>query len=140
MKKKPFLFEYLKGKATDRKGVGMELALLVLLVVFACSTLLVSSTLMGKNNLKTQEQRLYQRIALDELAERIMENDTTVKTDEKFSDYAAFQNGSDVLNRGIEPPADEILADANLVITDLSGTPLLTVAWEDGKITRWSYN
>lgn len=137
MKKKPFLFEYLKGKATDRKGVGMELALLVLLVVFACSTLLVSSALMGKNNLKTQEQR----IALDELAERIMKKDTTVKTDEKFSDYAAFQNnGSDVLNRGIEPPADEILADANLVITDLSGTPLLTVAWEDGKITRWSYN
>lgn len=134
MKKKPFLFEYLKGKATDRKGVGMELALLVLLVVFACSTLLVSSALMGKNNLKTQEQRLYQ------LAERIMKNDTTVKTDERFSDYAAFQNGSDFLNRGIETPADEILADANLVITDLSGTPLLTVAWEDGKITRWSYN
>ena len=62
-------FKYLKRKASDRKGLGMELALLVLLVVFACSTLLVTSALIGKGNIQQKELELTTRIALDRMAE-----------------------------------------------------------------------
>lgn len=61
-----------KGKFTGRKGMGMELALLVLLVVFGCSTLLVSSAMIGKSNLDRQEERLTQRTELDRIAEEFL--------------------------------------------------------------------
>ena len=69
---------YIKGKAHDRKGLGMELALLVLLVTFACSTLLVSSALLGKETLVTKESAVLERIALDEFAERVLAADPEV--------------------------------------------------------------
>ena len=145
MKKKRFVFEYLKGKATNRNGMGMELALLVLLVVFACSTLLVSSALIGKSNLQTQEQQLHQRIALDELAERVLAgDDASLASDEQFADYAVFEKNGDDWTKTLAREGVELnpegLEDAVLVITDLSGKPLLTVAKRGDKITRWSYN
>ncbi len=69
MKQAKINFKYLKRKALNRKGLGMELALLVLLVVFACSTLLVSSALVGKGNIQSRELELTSRITLDKMAE-----------------------------------------------------------------------
>lgn len=67
-----------KGKFTSRKGMGMELALLVLLVVFGCSTLLVSSAMIGKSNMTRQEENLAQRTELDQIAEQFCVADKTI--------------------------------------------------------------
>ncbi len=77
MKKAKFNFKYLKGKALDRKGLGMELALLVLLVVFACSTLLVTSALIGKGNIQQKELELTTRLNLDQMAEEYIADHPT---------------------------------------------------------------
>lgn len=72
MRKQFLKFKYKKGKLFSRKGMGMELALLVLLAVFACSTLLVSSAMFGKNTLMREEKQVITRLALDELAEKAL--------------------------------------------------------------------
>ena len=111
---------YLKGKATDRKGAGMELALLVLFVVFACSTLLVTSALRGKQDLQRQESRMVQRLQLDQLAEQAIKD-----PDVTHESYAIVRD--DITN--------------TITITDDKGTALLTVSWDDaGVITQWQYH
>jgi hypothetical protein len=116
------LFKYLKGKASDRKGLGMELALLVLLVVFACSTLLVSSALSGKNVLNARADALVARVTLDEYAERVLAGDTP--TDARFEGYASAWESE------------------TLTIT-LDGETVLTVSLNDQDpktIIAWTYH
>lgn len=121
LKSKYHKLTYMKGKASDRKGMGMELALMVLLVVFLCSALLVTSALIGKSNLQAKEQQLRNRMILDQIAE-----------------YHLGINGAEI-------SSDSYLVDESvdgvLVITDLSGNPLLTVEMDgDQKITKWEYH
>lgn len=111
--------QYLKGKAVDRKGVGMELALLVLLVVFACSTLLVSAALMGRENLQQQQDRLQQRLTLDSVAEQAMK-------DPKYEHESyAVTRGNNTITICHKENEDQVL---------------LTIAWDDGKIIQWEYH
>lgn len=121
--KKKSGFEYLLGKAVDRKGMGMELALLVLLVVFACSTLLVSSALMGKDSIKKKEAELRLELELDAIAEARMADGDYELDDELKKKY-----GLEEITDGFE-------------ITDTSGKVLLTVKKNgEGKIAEWRYN
>ena len=87
MRKQFLKFKYKKGKLFSRKGMGMELALLVLLAVFACSTLLVSSAMFGKNTLMREEKQVITRLALDELAEKALAG----KLPEDTGDYTVEQ-------------------------------------------------
>jgi len=115
--KKKSGFEYLLGKAVDRKGMGMELALLVLLVVFACSTLLVSSALIGKSNVKAKDAELRLKLELDAIAEA---GELSEEQKEKY----------------------ELDTSDGFVIKekDPSGKVLLTVKKNgEGKITEWRY-
>ena len=153
MKKKRFKFEYLKGKAMDRKGMGMELALLVLLVVFACSILLVSSALIGKENLQAKEDALYEHILLDELAEKVMAVEDggsydAILADPRFADYAVVKEDSQGNRQALFPEGFEATqlgqsvhgAHMRWVILDLEGTPLMSVELDsEQKVIRWTY-
>lgn len=97
--------------------MGMELALLVLFVVFACSILLVSSALLGKGNLTNRKDTLTERLALDMVAEQAIKNETV-----ENENYAVRRENN------------------TMVIVDKSGQEKLTVTWEDGKITGWDYH
>lgn len=98
--------------------MGMELALLVLFVVFACSILLVSSAMLGKSNLNDRKDKMVERLALDQLAEQVIA-------------------GQEPANEAYEY---ERMTNA-LVITDRqSGEEKLRVIWNDGKITKWQYS
>lgn len=139
-----FDFPNRKGTIFDRRGLGIELALLVLLVVSACSTLLVSSALMEKDRLQYREEHLLRQLVLDEVAEGILAGN--FEDDEKFAEYAVFQRvaGSwkNILDRDdVFLPADHWTDDVMLVITDFSGSPLLTVGLDDNNvITQWKYH
>ena len=133
---------YKKGKAADRRGMGMELALLMLFVVFACSTLLVSIALIGRDNMNRQEDQLRQQLAVDSLADSILAGQSPDEA--KYADYAAFKwNGvtwSPVMNGTGIDTSDfvELTDNAALLITDRAGTPLLTVTLESNQIIRWA--
>ena len=111
-------FTNFKGKLTSRKGMGMELALLVLFVVFACSILLVSSALLGKSNLNDRRDEMIRRAEVDMFAEHIL-------------DGGEDQNGKfDVSTNNA----------TTLVIADAEGNTLLTVSKSNGIITGWVYS
>lgn len=123
--KKRRFTEYIKGKAFDRKGLGMELALLVLLVVFACSTLLVSSAVYGKDALNKKEQAVFEKLALDEYAERVLAGADT--SDARFEDYAYawYADGQTLLILQKDDP---------------DAPPLLQIRVVDKKIIEWTYH
>ena len=81
--KKSF-FEYLKGKASDRKGLGMELALLVLLIVFLCSTLLVTIALTNRGTLASREFKNTYDMVLEDAVDKLLAG-------EKWEDF--YQKG-----------------------------------------------
>ena len=113
-------FRHWMGKATSRKGMGMELALLVLFVVFACSLLLVSSAMLGKSNINNRQEQMAQRFELDQFAEQnfslpVGGTATGVK-------YDARRNSD------------------NLQIFDKNGQVVLTVSFVGNTITGWEYN
>ena len=116
-------FTHWKGKATGRKGMGMELALLVLFVVFACSILLVSSAMLGKRNLNDRKDQMIERFALDMLAEKALAEPSAE-------------------NRNFENEYYKVTCvDNTLVITDKESSQVkLTVTWDgSNKITAWEY-
>ena len=122
----------------------MELALLVLFVVFACGTLLVSTALIGRDNMVSQEAQLRQKLTLDRLAESILAGDTPDAA--TFADYAAFRRSgsawSAIMNGDGIDTSDfpEVAGDKALLITDQTGVPLLTVVLADNQIIRWSHH
>jgi hypothetical protein len=130
-------FIHKKGNSNGRKGMGMELALLVLFVVFACSILLVSAAMLGTSNLNDRKDRMAQRFTLDRLAEQAM----SAKQSVEHENYAVYwrENNSWTLN-GLTVADPGFAPDANLVITDKEGNILLTVSWAGGEITRWEYH
>ena len=119
MKKRFFIFKRINGKTCGRKGMGMELALLVLLAVFACSTLLVSSAVFGKSALMREEAEVFARLELDELAENALRRSGAYTAE--YADYT------------VEKTASKIF------VKDKSDKVLLEVTYMDGKITAWDY-
>ena len=115
--------------------MGMELALLVLFTVVACSILLVSTSMLGKSNLNDRKAELTERFALDRLAEQVMDNQPYDN-----DNYVVYRRDNSGWTRNGAPVADPGFAlDADLVITDQSEQVVLIVAWDGGIITRWEY-
>ena len=121
----------LKSRALSRQGMGIELALIVLLVVFGCSILLVSSAMYGQNSLKQKEQETLEHIQLDQIAQEVLlakwDTSAVEAVQEKYSD------------------AYDIRLDSNenivfLEIYKKSGDLLLTVTIDSDTVTEWSYH
>ena len=80
---------YGKGKFCRRKGMAIELALFVMLVVFAGSALTVTSVLADHKALIAREQQTVHRSVVDELAERLLADPNSDPTtlDDRFDGY-----------------------------------------------------
>lgn len=76
-------------KNKGRRGLGIELALLVLMVVFGLSALLVSTALLEKDNLDRDKAALAQRMELDKLAEDFCASADKVNWQPSDSIYSA---------------------------------------------------
>lgn len=63
------IFKKIKAKVHDRKGLGMELAMMVLLVVLGCSIMMVSSAMWARDHLTAKEEQTMQRLEIDEFVE-----------------------------------------------------------------------
>lgn len=69
MRRTELVKHFLQDKNARRRGLGIEIALLVLLAVFAMSALLVSSAVLERNGLKDREAETLERLALDQIGE-----------------------------------------------------------------------
>ena len=121
----------LKSKALSRKGMGIELALIVLLVVFGCSILLVSSAVHGQNALVQQEKETLEHIKVDQIAEEIL-----CAKDDTSAVEAAKDKYSDAYDIRLESNENII----SLEIYKKSGDLLLTVTIDNDTVTNWSYH
>lgn len=111
------------GKATSRKGMGMELALLVLFVVFACSILLVSSAMLGKSNLNDRQDNMARRFELDMFAEAVLKAGDTYDAEADAYDYEYAWS-----------------ADKKILTIGKDGNTLLTITVVNNKVTSWVYH
>lgn len=141
------IISHIKGKARCRKGVGMELALMVLLIVTACSLLMVSTALVARDGLLNRGERVTSRLLLDQLAEYTIKGtqDSLEEEDSRFSGYVVYKKGEadPVFGTNTDITAPELTGTQILIITDTEGKILLTVETIDGtntgKITGWIY-
>ena len=80
------------NRGIHRKGMVIELALLMMLVTFACAALLVSSAIWGRQGLDSYERKMIERSVVDEFAERVLaEPDWNLQdADERFYGYTYY--------------------------------------------------
>ena len=116
---KMVLLKHLKSLALNRKGLGMELAMLVLLVATGCSMLIVTTAMNGREILMEKEQEVIERLSLDEYAEKVLADPSY-----SDSDYKKVPDGT------------------TIKIYATSGTEplLLTIETDGNKIKSWTYN
>ena len=127
MKRTELVMHYLRDKNARRRGLGIEVALLVLLAVFAMSALLVSTAMLERNNLRDSETVTLERLALDQIGEDFLAGKITAPTAE-----GETYNGYRIA-----------VVDANnrLLVTDTNGEWKLEVKLDDGgKVAEWSYH
>ena len=110
----------LRNKNARRRGLGIEIALLVLLAAVALSALLVSTAMLERNSLRDSETVTLERLALDQIAEKYLFD-------------------------GTEPDAStgyEIKTTATgFAVQSIAGELKLDVVIDDGgKVAGWTYH
>ena len=109
----------LRNKNARRRGLGIEIALLVLLAAVALSALLVSTAMLERNGLKDREAETLERLALDQIAENYLADGT-------LPDESAGYK----ITPGV---------GGNFAVYTTDGELKLDVTIKDGKIDGWSY-
>ncbi len=123
--RKKDIFKKLKAKALDRKGLGMELAMMVLLVATGCSMLLVTSAMWGRETLTEKEEELVQRLEIDKYAELVLAKGSDGLTDEETALFPGYSNDWDGTSSSFEITYD--------------GKTVLEITLANSKITSWTY-
>ena len=112
----------LRNKNARRRGLGIEIALLVLLAAVALSALLVSSAMLERNSLKDREAETLERLVLDQIAEK----------------YLADHNNLPDESTGYRITAG---AGNNFAVYTTDGELKLDVTVSNaGKVTGWTYH
>lgn len=119
---------FLKDKAARRRGVGMELAVMVLLVVFAMSTLLVSTVMLEDDNLEDSKTQMTERMVLDKLGEDFCANvsDAWVPADGAYTGSVTVESGVYTMT---------LTRDGATMLT-----VELTPAGDGYTVTQWNYD
>lgn len=120
----------IKAKARDRKGLGMELAVMVLLLVLGCSTLLLTSALWNRNILTEKEEQIIERLAIDEYAESEISKSSFAE-----GKYVCVNDKTtnDLKIKSQKEDGDTLLLEFEVAIESKDGKTIK-------KITSWTYN
>ena len=113
-------------KLACRRGLGIEIALLVMLVTTAMCILLVSTALLEKENIDTGSAEVTERLALDQIGQDFLSGKITGKTPEgeNYKGYVIYA----------------CVPGQVLKVHSLYGELKLDVAINGDKITQWSYH
>lgn len=114
-------------KRDGKRGMAMELAMLVMVVTFALSLLLTTFALMQANQKKIDLRDTKEKIALEQIGENYL---------------AALKNGN-LHELSYDQGDYEIVTKApdSLVVRRTADNEIaLTIELNDGKITKWELN
>lgn len=111
-------------KLACRRGLGIEIALLVMLVTTAMCILLVSTALLEKENIDTRSAEVTERLALDQIGQDFLNGKIT--SADVGKDYRGYKI--------------ETCDAKNLHVHTPDGALKLTVIINGDKITQWSYH
>ena len=116
----------LKQKLACRRGLGIEVAMLVLLVTTAMCILLVSTALLSKQNIISREEEVTERITLDQIGDDFLAGKImgTTPDGENYKGYKIA----------------ECTPGAVLKVHSLTGELKLYVIIKNDKIIQWSYS
>ena len=114
----------LRNKNARRRGLGIEIALLVLLAAVALSALLVSSAMLERNSLKDRKAETLERLALDQIGEKYLAGKIVLNVGET-TEY----NGYKVT----------VKETGWMQVSAIDDELKLVVKTDGGKVTEWSY-
>ena len=114
----------LRNKNARRRGLGIEIALLVLLAAVALSALLVSTAMLERNNLRDSETVTLERLALDQIGEDFLAGKITA--DGEYRGYIVEPYGEKNLRVFLESDGIRLLK--------------LDVLTNGGKVAGWTYH
>lgn len=117
----------IKKMLTDRRGIAIEMAILMTVICFAVSSIVLSTALLQYEKKVRAEERLEESVILEQIVEA-WSNDIT----QDVIKYTGYR-GEVVKNAN-----DQVLG-LEIIKLDEEGnkTTVLTVSIEDGKITGW---
>lgn len=115
----------LKKLLTDRRGVAIEMAILMTVVCFAISTIVLSTSLLQHQHKVRAEEYVEENVIIEQIVAQWLKN---TANDVQMQDY-----------RGMVVWKDGQVAGLAIVQTDEEGnkTTILTVTIENGKISQW---
>ena len=119
----------IKNLLRRKKGIAIEMAIGIMLVVVSLSGLLVSVSVLNRTSSNSLSNDVYERLYLDQIGESFVsavKNGTHNTWDDGDADYSATVNGME------------------LTLKDSQGNVKLSIKMEnyqgDFKITQWKYN
>ncbi len=113
----------------DRKGVAIELAILMTMVCLAVTTIVLSAALLQYENKVQAEQRMEENIIFEQIVEAWLQNTSNDAYDYKDKGYVG-----EVSKANNEPIKFEIFA----IDEAENKTIVLTIEIENGVITKWT--
>ena len=115
-------------KRNGRRGMAMELAMLVMVVTFALSILLTTFALMQANKKNIELRDTKEKIALEQIGEDYL---AAVKSD-SLDEFSEDQGDYEIVKK----------TDETLVVRSKADNEIaLTIELQDGKIiTKWELN
>ena len=120
----------MKKMLTDRRGVAIEMAVLMTVICFAVSSIVLSTALLQHEKKVRAEERLEESIIFEQIVEEWLKD--TTKDVETYKSEGYF---GVVTTAGSKPTKFEIFRTDEA--GNKTGDALLTVSIEDGKITGW---
>ena len=108
----------MKNKRLNKRGIAVEMAISMLVIVFGLCTILTSVTVLSAN--------------------------TTRRASARFEDTAAADALGEIFVRGVEPVTSDVFdcvisEDRNTLTVSKDGTVLLTVEKNGSDIVRWTH-
>ena len=121
----------MKKLITSRRGVAIELAIGVLLVMSALGIILVTNASLQNKEMKSDVSRFEQKIELYEITDEIIKNPDL----NEFNGYIIAKSEREYTKiQGSEPIS---VKEITYTVTQ-GGNTVLTFTVEDGKITSWN--
>ena len=114
-----------------KKGIAIELAIYVMVIVVGLSSLLVSVTIFNKNNSVDMKKTVSERILLDQIGESFV---VAVKEEKNLDEW----------KQNVDGYSADIISGTQMVLKDSLGIVKLSIKLENYlggyKITEWKYS
>jgi uncharacterized repeat protein (TIGR02543 family) len=143
------MFKYLKDKKSRRRGVAIELAIFVIMLCFGLSIIIVTTSMIQKNNHNRMVAETTEKLELNRIGAEFC---SAIKEDKmpffewKLSQETEYLNSDKYVQPVIKDTGDASVKELKIQKKDNAGNESDVILWVvmeyvDGayKITKWEY-